>query len=96
MLSPQIICAYSELKNTEKMEDIDRKLCNAVWKGDVDSVQDYLQKGADVNYSADDGWTPLHWAAWRGNTDMKKVLLEEGAPLSVVNNDVSKPSVKLR
>ena len=27
-----------------------QKLCNAVWKGDVDSVQDYLQKGADVHY----------------------------------------------
>jgi hypothetical protein len=28
-------------------------LCNAVWNGDVDLVQDYLQKGADVNYTAD-------------------------------------------
>ena len=58
---------HSEQKNTEKMEDIHRTLCNAVWNGDVDLVQDYLQKGADVNYAADDGWTLLHWAAWRGN-----------------------------
>ena len=49
-----IINVFStELKNTEKMEDIDRTLCNAVWKGDVDSVQDYLQKGADVNCTDD-------------------------------------------
>ena len=64
------------------MEDIHRNLCNAVWNGDVDLVQDYLQNGADVNYTADDEWTLLHWAAWRGNT--------------AVDNDEIKPSVKLR
>jgi hypothetical protein len=31
-----------------------------------------------------------------GNTDMKKVLLEAGVPFSAVDNDVIKPSVKLR
>ena len=110
---------HSELKNTETMEYIHMKLCNTVLNADVDLVQDYLQKGADVNYTADDGWTLLHWAAWRGNTavdndeikpsgripihlsarwaylDLIKVLLEAGASLSAVDNDVIKHSVKL-
>jgi ankyrin repeat protein len=40
--------------------------------------------------------TPLHWAAWRGETDVTKVILEAGASLSAVDNVVIKPSVKLR
>ena len=35
-------------------------------------------------------------AAVQGNTDLAKVLLEAGASLSVVENKVIKPSVKLR
>ena len=40
--------------------------------------------------------TPLHLAAQNRNTEVTKVLLEAGASLSAVNNDVIKHSVKLR
>ena len=40
--------------------------------------------------------TPLPKAAWMGNTDVTMVLLEGGASLSDVDNNVIKPSVKLR
>ena len=39
--------------------------------------------------------TPLHEAAWKGNTEVTKVLVEAGASLSAVNKQVIKPSVKL-
>jgi ankyrin repeat protein len=39
--------------------------------------------------------TPLHWAAWWGKTDVTKVLVEAGASLSAVDNEVNKHSVKL-
>ena len=39
--------------------------------------------------------TPLHLAAWKGNTEVTKVLIETGASLSAVDNMVIKPSVKL-
>jgi hypothetical protein len=35
-------------------------------------------------------------AAGMGNTDLIKFLVEAGAPLSAVDNEVIKPSVKLR
>ena len=38
--------------------------------------------------------TPLHQSAEEGYTDVTKVLLEAGASLSAVNNDVIKHSVK--
>jgi ankyrin repeat protein len=40
--------------------------------------------------------TPLHLAADRGNTEVVDHLLKAGASLSVVTNEVIKPSVKLR
>ena len=40
--------------------------------------------------------TPLHVAAAGGNTEVVDHLLKAGAPLSVVANEVTKPSVKLR
>jgi ankyrin repeat protein len=40
--------------------------------------------------------TPLHLAAQGGYTEVTTVLLEAGASLSAVNNDVIIPSVKLR
>jgi hypothetical protein len=39
--------------------------------------------------------TPLHLSAKWGLTDVTKVLLEAGASLCAVDNDVIKPSVKL-
>ena len=34
-------------------------------------------------------------AAWKGNRDVTRVLLEAGASLAAVKNEVIKPSVKL-
>ena len=39
--------------------------------------------------------TPLHLAAEEGHTEVTKVLLEAGASVSAVDNEVIKPSVKL-
>ena len=38
--------------------------------------------------------TPLHLAAWNGNRDVTRVLMEARASLSAVDNMVIKPSVK--
>ena len=40
--------------------------------------------------------TPLHEAAEQGRTKVVDLLLKSGAALSVVDNEVIKPSVKLR
>ena len=39
--------------------------------------------------------TPLHEAAEKGKTDVTNVIIEIGASLSAVDNEVIKPSVKL-
>jgi hypothetical protein len=42
------------------------------------------------------GHTPLNLATWKGKTEVVDLLLKSGASLSVMNNLVIKPSVKLR
>jgi ankyrin repeat protein len=39
--------------------------------------------------------TPLHKAAREGSKDVIKVLVQAGASVSAVDNEVIKPSVKL-
>jgi ankyrin repeat protein len=40
--------------------------------------------------------TPIHWAGVNGRTEVVDLLLRAAASLSVVDNQVIKPSVKLR
>ena len=42
------------------------------------------------------GQTPLHFAAQTGKTELVDLLLKSGASPSVLDNEVIKPSVKLR
>ncbi len=47
--------------------------------GHVDTVRALIDKGADVNAKDLTGWTPLHAAAFKGNMQIVRLLLENGA-----------------
>jgi ankyrin repeat protein len=52
-------------------------------------VEVLLEHGADVNgtdTSAEDGWTMLHLAAFKGLAEVVKLLLQHGANILAVNN----------
>jgi ankyrin repeat protein len=38
-----------------------------------------LERGVDVNARRKDGWTSLHWAAFKGRLEVAQVLLDHGA-----------------
>ncbi|KAL6085767.1 hypothetical protein STEG23_027964 [Scotinomys teguina] len=55
-------------------------LIKAVKEGNVDMIQQLLERGADANVCEDlGGWTPLHNAVQFGRVDIVKLLLRHGA-----------------
>ncbi len=64
----------------------DTALISAAIKGDVSRVNELLDKGANVNAKAFDGWTALMWASSNGNVEIVKALIDKGADVDVRNN----------
>lgn len=58
--------------------------------GGVPCGRTLLRAGAAVNTRDQQGWTPLHAAAYRGRLDFVKWLVENGADVRVKNNDGKK------
>lgn len=49
------------------------------------TIAKLIEAGADVNVKDGTGWTPLHHAAYHGNTDMARALIEAGADKEATN-----------
>ncbi|XP_018329723.1 ankyrin repeat domain-containing protein 40 isoform X1 [Agrilus planipennis] len=48
--------------------------------GDIEAVESLLKHNVDINSkNAVNGWTALHWACKRGNEDVVKILMNNGA-----------------
>jgi hypothetical protein len=56
---------------------------DAVKRDDFDSLERLISEGADVNYQDEHGWTPVSWAAGKGDARMVKLLLDSGADVSL-------------
>ena len=59
----------------------DTRLSDAAMKGDVALVQSLLKQNIDVNAAQGDGNTALHWAAYREDVEMTRLLIQAGADL---------------
>ena len=63
----------------------DAPLLAAVKAADVDTVRSLVDQGVDVNQTAPDGATALHWAAHRNDAGLVDLLLAAGAGVSAKN-----------
>lgn len=65
-----------------------KRLLEAAQSGDIYSAEDYLKLVPDsVNdQQAKDGYTALHMAAYWGQSEMIKLLLQKGADINAVNH----------
>ena len=63
----------------------DAPLLAAVKAADVDTVRSLVDQGVDVNRTAPDGATALHWAVHRNDAGLVDLLLDAGADVSAKN-----------
>ena len=75
------IAANTETSLTEKIAVVSKSvnpLCQAIAKGDVDTVKKMIQFGTDVNATSN-GMTPLMFAARYNKVEIVQLLLQSGA-----------------
>jgi ankyrin repeat protein len=90
-MDPQLKQIFDRLHETADFAEVDFSDINAcasdgdnglhcvVRWGDLAAANALIDAGIDVNRSGDLGYTPLHVASMKGNTEMVKLLLERGA-----------------
>ena len=59
----------------------DTRVSEAAMKGDRDTVRLLLQQKVEVNAAQGDGATALHWAVYRDDLEMARMLVQAGADL---------------
>src|SRR6516164_1506205 len=57
----------------------DTRISDAAMNGDRTALQTLLAAKVDVNAAQGDGTTALHWAAYRDDLEMARLLLKAGA-----------------
>ena len=65
----------------------DLALIAAVKDGDAEAIERLTSGGADINEQDEHGWTPLMWAAGRGDTLSISAFLDRGSDVTVVCPD---------
>lgn len=76
---------YDNLTNTPLIE--------AVKNVQLTRVKELIDSGADVNQPGEQGWTPLNWAAGKGNLEIVTLLVENGADVFKVGRDQRTPNM---
>jgi ankyrin repeat protein len=67
--------------------DDHRALADAAQENNTASVRLMLSVGWPVDARGQHGGTALHWAAWHGNTEMARTMVEHGASLELHDHD---------
>ena len=61
--------------------EADRALLDAAEKRNISAVKQHLAAGTDVN-AKNEGMTPLHWVAYKGNSEIIELLIAKGADVN--------------
>lgn len=69
----------------------DIQLINSVKAADHSTMRELIKAGVDINQQDEQGWTPLNWAAGKGDIEMVRMLVENGADILKVGRDMRTP-----
>lgn len=64
-----------------------QELIGAVWSGDIRSVETLLADGANINETTRNSWTPLMFAALRGEHEIAVTLIKSGANIDAASSE---------
>ncbi len=81
--SPQDEYIHTESKHVEKYKQ--STLHQAVVSQKIDAVKELLQGSVEIDLSDKLGRTPLHYAAFGGNTEIIELLLKKGANINAID-----------
>ncbi len=76
------------------LADLADQLCDAAMSNDIQTVNELITKGANVNAKSHYGLTPLECAVWNGHIQLVKLLIEKGADVNEkLDNDETALSI---
>ena len=75
---------------------LNNQLLEASKRGDLDTVKQLIQEGADVNHTDYRGYTPLIFGSQDEHLEIVKYLVEHGADVNQANNNGSTPLISSR
>ncbi|GLH11326.1 hypothetical protein R5R35_001454 [Gryllus longicercus] len=76
----------------DRMKTLEEELREASCIGDIETVEEILATGINVNAKHEiNGWTALHWAAKRGHKSIVNLLLANGADAKALTNKGETP-----
>ncbi|HWR71996.1 MAG TPA: ankyrin repeat domain-containing protein [Nitrospirota bacterium] len=67
------------------------QLANAIVQNDIAAVRTLISGGAEVNEKSPDNFSPLHWAAEHGRTEIARLLIERGADVNCRSESYGTP-----
>lgn len=71
--------------------DNEKALIEAAKTEDIAAIRALLGSGADINCADEQGWTPLKFAAGKGNLEIVRLLVESGADIFKAGRDMRTP-----
>lgn len=89
---PSIEQVKTDIKAGNDPAEFDNHKFDAVTWAIIEDVSDDVvwflleQEGNDVNKRSHDGRTPIFWAAYRGNLDLMKSLIQNGAKTDLIDS----------
>ena len=54
-------------------------------------IENLLNEGLDVDFKDKNGWTSLHFAAWKGHTDIARFFIDKGADVNATDKKGKTP-----
>jgi len=75
------------IKSFEEQEKLNEALLEASVRGNVEKVQELINKGANINAKDNAGWTPLHHATAHKHDKTVKTLLQNRANPNAKDDD---------